>query len=64
MPYFVESLLNVKKEGGTYFLSFNAFFYFVDDSVALLDFGVIGSEVKLVHGDDAINKYCFSKSRE
>jgi hypothetical protein len=64
MPYFVESLLNVKEDGGIYFLSFYAFFYFVDDSVALLDSGVIGSEAKVVHGDDVINKYCFFKSRE
>jgi hypothetical protein len=64
MPYFVKSLLNVKGDGGTYFLSFYALFYFVDDSMALLDCGVIGSEDKLVHGDDVINKYCIFKSRE
>jgi hypothetical protein len=64
MPYFVESLFNVKEDGGTYFLSFYAFFYFVDDSGALLDCGVIGWEAKLVHGDDVITKYCFFKSRE
>jgi hypothetical protein len=64
MPYFVEGLLDVKEEGGKYFLSCSAFFYFVDDSVALLDCGVIGSEAKLVHGDDVINKYCFFESRE
>jgi hypothetical protein len=34
------------------------FYYFVDNSVTLLDCGVIGSEAKLVHGDDVINKYC------
>jgi hypothetical protein len=56
MTYFVESLLN--EDAGTYFLSFHAFFYFIDDSVALLDCGVIGSEAKLVHGDDVINRYC------
>jgi hypothetical protein len=55
MPYFVESLLNVKGDAGTYFLSFHAFFYFIDDSVALLDFGVVASEAKLVHGDDCKN---------
>jgi hypothetical protein len=59
MPYFIESLLTVKEDGGTYFLSFYAFFHFVDDSVALLDCGVIGSEAKVVHGNDVINKYCF-----
>jgi hypothetical protein len=37
MPYFVESLLNVKKDDVIYFLSFHAFFYFIDDSVALLE---------------------------
>jgi hypothetical protein len=58
MPYFVESLFNVKEDAGTYFLSFHAFFYFVDDSVALLDCGMMGSEAKLVHGDDVINRYC------
>jgi hypothetical protein len=42
-------LLNVKEDAGTYFSSFHAFFYFIDDSVALLDCGVIGSEAKLVH---------------
>jgi hypothetical protein len=60
MPYFVESLLNVKEDAGTYFLSFHAFFYFIDDSMALLDCRVIGSEAKLVHGNDVINRYCFS----
>jgi hypothetical protein len=35
MSYFVESLLNVKKDAGTYFLSFHDFSYFIDDSVAL-----------------------------
>jgi hypothetical protein len=30
----------------------HTFFYFIDDSVALLDCGVIGSEAKLVHEDD------------
>jgi hypothetical protein len=59
MPYFVESLLNVKEDAGTYFLSFHAFFYFIDDSVALLDCGVVASEAKLVHGDDVVNRYCF-----
>jgi hypothetical protein len=59
MPYFVERLLNVKEDAGTYFLSLHAFFYFIGDSVALLDRGVIGSEAKLVHGDDVINRYCF-----
>jgi hypothetical protein len=59
MPYFVESLLNVKEDAGTYFLSFHVIFYIIDDSVALLDCGVIGSEAKLVHGDDFINRYCF-----
>jgi hypothetical protein len=44
MPHFVESLLNVKEDAGTYFLSFHAFFHFIDDSVALLDCGVIGLE--------------------
>jgi hypothetical protein len=58
MPYFVESLLNVKEDDGTYFLSFHVFFNFIDDSVALLDCRVIGSEAKLMHGDD-INRYCF-----
>jgi hypothetical protein len=57
MPYFVESLLNVKKDAFTYFLSFHAFFNFIDDSVALLDCGVVASEVKLVNGDDVINRY-------
>jgi hypothetical protein len=50
MSCFVESLLNVKEDAGTYFLSFHAFFYFIDDTVALLDCGVIGSEAKFVHG--------------
>jgi hypothetical protein len=59
MPYFVESLSNVKEDAGTYFLSFHALFDFIDDSVALLDCGVIGTEVKLVQGDDVINRYCF-----
>jgi hypothetical protein len=59
MPYFVESLLNVKEEACTYCLSFHALFYFIDNSVALLDCGVIGSEAKLVHGDDVINMHCF-----
>jgi hypothetical protein len=59
MPYFVKSLLNVKEDACTYFLSFHSFFYFIDDSMALLDCGVIGSEAKLVHGDDVINMYCF-----
>jgi hypothetical protein len=59
MPYLVESLLNVKENAGTYFLSFHAFFYFIDDSVALLDCGVIGWKAKLVHGDDVIIRYCF-----
>jgi hypothetical protein len=59
MPYFVESLLNVKEDADTYLLSFHDFFYFIDDSVALLDCGVIGSEAKLVHGDYVINRYCF-----
>jgi hypothetical protein len=58
MPYFDESLLNVKKDPGTYLLSFHAFFYLTVDSVALLDCGVIGSEAKLVHGDDVVNRYC------
>jgi hypothetical protein len=31
MPYFFESLLNVKEDAGTYFLSFHALFYFIDD---------------------------------
>jgi hypothetical protein len=56
MPYFAESLLNDKEDGGTYFLSFHYLFYFIDDHVALLDCGVIGSEAKLVHGDDVINR--------
>jgi hypothetical protein len=59
MPYFAESLLNVEEDADTYFLSFHAFYYFIDDSVALLDCGVIGSETKLVHGDDVINRHCF-----
>jgi hypothetical protein len=59
MQRFVESLLNVKEEVGTYFLSYHAFFYFIDDSVALLDCGVIGSEAKLVNGDDVLNRYRF-----
>jgi hypothetical protein len=59
MPYFAESLLNVKEDGGTYFLFSHAFFYFIDDSVALLDYGAICSEAKLVHRDDVINMYYF-----
>jgi hypothetical protein len=64
MPYFVESLLNVKEDAGTYFSSFHAFFYFIDDSVALLECGVVASEAKLVHGDDVVNRYCFFYSLE
>jgi hypothetical protein len=52
-------LLNVKEYAGTYFLSFHAFLYFIDDSVALLDCGVVASEAKLVYGDDVVNRYCF-----
>jgi hypothetical protein len=59
MPYFVESLLNVKENSGTYFLYFHAFVYFIDYSVSVLDCGVIGSEAKLLYGDDVINRYCF-----
>jgi hypothetical protein len=59
MPYFAESLLNVKEDACTCLLSFNVLFYFIDDCVALLDCGVIGSEAKLVHGDDVVNRYCF-----
>jgi hypothetical protein len=59
MPYFVESLLNVKEDAGTYFLPFRAFFHFIDDSVALLDCGVVSSEAKLVHEDDVVNRYYF-----
>jgi hypothetical protein len=58
MPYFLESLLNVKEDAGTYFLSFHAFFNFIEDSVALLDCGVVASEAKLVYGD-VVNRYCF-----
>jgi hypothetical protein len=57
MPYIVESLLNVKEDGGTLFPSMVSFI-FIDDSVALLDCGVIGSEAKLVCWD-VINRYCF-----
>jgi hypothetical protein len=64
MPSFVDSLLNIKEDAGTYFLSFHAFFYSIDDSVALLDCRVIGSEAKLVHGDYVINTYCFFQSLE
>jgi hypothetical protein len=59
MPYVVEGLLNVKKDGGTYFLSFHAFFYCIDDSVALLDCGVVGLKAKVVHVNDVINRRCF-----
>jgi hypothetical protein len=59
MPYFVESLLNVKEDAGTYFLFFHAFFYFIDDSVALLDCGVVASEAKMRLGDDFPHRYCF-----
>jgi hypothetical protein len=59
MPCIIESLLNVKEDAGTYFLYFHAFFYFINDSVALLDCGVIDSEAKLVHGDDVVYMYCF-----
>jgi hypothetical protein len=64
MPNFVESLLNVKEDRSTYFLSFCAFFYFVDISLSLLDCGVVGSEAELVRGDDASNGYCFFKPLE
>jgi hypothetical protein len=64
VPYIVKSLLNVKEDGGTYFLSFYAFFYFVDDSVALLDCGMIGLEANLLHGDDVIKKCSFFRSPE
>jgi hypothetical protein len=64
VPYFVESLLNVKVDAGTYFLSFHALFYFIDDSVALLDCGVVASEAKLVLGDDVVNRYWFFYSLE
>jgi hypothetical protein len=46
MPYFVESLLNVKEDAGTYFSSFHAFFYYIDDSVALLDCGVVERHIE------------------
>jgi hypothetical protein len=42
------------------FFSFCAFFYFVDNSMALLNCGVVGSEAELVRGDDVGNGYCFS----
>jgi hypothetical protein len=58
MPYFVESLLNVKEYAGTYFISFHAFFYFIYDSVTLFDCGVVASEAKLVPEDDVVNRYC------
>jgi hypothetical protein len=59
MPNFVESLLIVEEDRGTDCLSFYAFFYFVDSSVALLDFRVSGSEAKLVRSDDVIKRCYF-----
>jgi hypothetical protein len=64
MPNFVKSLFNVKEERSTRFLSFCAFFYFVDISLSLLDCGVVGSEAELGRGDDVSNGYCFFKPRE
>jgi hypothetical protein len=47
MPDFIESLLNVREDAGTYFISFHAFFYFIGDSVALCGLWIdwLGSQI-------------------